>query len=128
MWKCEMCGRKNEDNVDPCKFCGAKKGAILSAETNKYPTEYITSYGTARMLCQFVSFIGCAAVGISVLIFIFSIIGSIKSNSSLVLIGILPSLAGIMGGLILVMVGQITRTTVDTADNTGQMLTIMKKK
>ncbi|MFZ2634424.1 MAG: hypothetical protein WA081_15800 [Desulfosalsimonadaceae bacterium] len=126
MWKCEMCGRKNEDNVDPCAFCGAKKGAILSIETNKNPTEYTTTYGTARMLCQIVSFVGWAAVTISGLIFFLSIIKS--ADNGFALIGILPSLAGIIGGLILVMVGQMTRATVDTADNTGQMLAVMKKK
>jgi type II secretory pathway predicted ATPase ExeA len=80
------------------------------------------------MIASLVSFLGWVIVAISVLILLFSLVGSLKENSGLALMGLFPSLAGIISGLLLVMSGQLTRALVDTADNTGQMLAIMKNK
>ena len=42
--------------------------------------------------------------------------------------GFLASLGVVFGGLLLVMGAQVTRATVDNADNTREILEIMKKK
>ncbi|MCG6536999.1 MAG: hypothetical protein L7F78_20410, partial [Syntrophales bacterium LBB04] len=61
-------------------------------------------------------------------ILLFSIVKSTGWPGSFALMGLFPSLAGVISGLLLVMSGQMTRAIVDTADNTGHMLAIMKKK
>ncbi len=91
-------------------------------------TDYTTTYGTARMIAQFVSFVGWVVVAISGIILFVSLAKSSGSNGNIALMGIFPSCGGIISGLLLVMAGQMTRATVDTADNTGHMLVIMKSK
>ncbi len=69
---------------------------------------------------------------ISVLVFV--ILGSIILESRhdvnwlLIIPGIALALGGFISGLLLVIAGQLTRATVDNADNTGQMLKLMKSK
>jgi general secretion pathway protein A len=92
------------------------------------PLDYTSTSGTSRMIASLVSFLGWVIVAISALILLLSLVGSLKENSGLALMGLFPSLAGIISGLLLVMSGQLTRALVDTADNTGQMLAIMKNK
>ncbi len=132
MWKCKKCGKENEDSFDSCWSCGVTKDGTESvkediAKSNS-PLDYTSTSGTSRMIASLVSFLGWVIVAISVLILLFSLVGSLKENSGLALMGLFPSLAGIISGLLLVMSGQLTRALVDTADNTGQMLAIMKNK
>jgi type II secretory pathway predicted ATPase ExeA len=132
MWKCKKCGKENEDSFDSCWSCGVTQDGTESvkediAKSNS-PLDYTSTSGTSRMIASLVSFLGWVIVAISVLILLFSLVGSLKENSGLALMGLFPSLAGIISGLLLVMSGQLTRALVDTADNTGQMLAIMKNK
>lgn len=90
-------------------------------------TGYTTTYGTARMIAQCISFIGWIIVIIGCLILIVSLIQSTKDHS-FALMGLIPAFAAIISGLLLVMIGQMTRAMIDTADNTGQMLVILKNK
>lgn len=39
----------------------------------------------------------------------------------------MPAIGAVAGGLVLVMSGQVTRATVDTADNTGRMLHLLQR-
>jgi hypothetical protein len=48
------------------------------------------------------------------------------SEGGLATLLFLPSLSGVIGGLLLIGVGQFSRAAVDTADYTGEMLAIMK--
>jgi lipopolysaccharide export LptBFGC system permease protein LptF len=98
---------------------------IANGETS---SGYTTTYGTARMLAQFVSFIGWVVFVISLLMMAFSLIKSLGPDRGFALIGIFPAFAGAVSGLLLVMAGQMTRAIVDTADNTGEMLAVMKNK
>jgi type II secretory pathway predicted ATPase ExeA len=132
MWKCKKCGKENEDSFDSCWSCGVTQDGTESvkediAKSNS-PLDYTSTSGTSRMIASLVSFLGWVIVAISVLILLFSLVGSLKENSGLALMGLFPSLAGIISGLLLVMSGQLTRALVDTAYNTGQMLAIMKNK
>ena len=140
MWKCKKCGEENEDSFDSCWSCGVSQDGTESAKVNDfkslkedvaksdYSTDYASTYGTARMIAQFVSFVGWVVVGISVLILLVSLVKSTESHGGFALMGLFPSLAGVISGLLLVMSGQLTRATVDTADNTGQMLAVMKRR
>jgi hypothetical protein len=86
---------------------------------------YDSTYKTARMVSQIISLIGWAVVGLT---FLFAFI-TLRGMGPYGFIGFLLMLAvGVLGGLILVAAGQIVRATVDTADNTGKMLAIMKSK
>jgi general secretion pathway protein A len=132
MWKCKKCGEENEDSFDSCCSCGVNQDGTESvkediAKSNS-PLDYTSTSGTSRMIASLVSFLGWVIVAISVLILLFSLVGSLKENSGLALKGLFPSIAGIISGLLLVMSGQLTRALVDMADNTGQMLAIMKNK
>ena len=132
MWKCKKCGKENEDSFDSCWSCGVTQDGTESVKediaNSNSPLDYTSTSGTSRMIASLVSFLGWVIVAISVLILLFSLVGSLKENSGLALMGLFPSLAGIISGLLLVMSGQLTRALVDTADNTGQMLAIMKNK
>ena len=132
MWKCKKCGKENEDSFDSCWSCGVTQDGTESVKediaNSNSPLDYTSTSGTSRMIASLVSFLGWVIVAISVLILLFSLVGSLKENSGLALMGLFPSLAGIISGLLLVMSGQLTRALVDTAYNTGQMLAIMKNK
>ncbi|MGH8583064.1 MAG: hypothetical protein ACREWG_09825 [Gammaproteobacteria bacterium] len=92
-------------------------------------SEYSSTYGTARKVAGFVSFIGWILVGIGIL-GLGSLVqeaGGIKQLFSDIgaIAGILSLLVSV-AGLLLVALGQVVRATVDNADNTGQMLAIIK--
>lgn len=140
MWKCPKCGEEIRDSFDSCWNCGTSQDGSppvdadvfnsLKEETAKsdnYHARYTTTYATARLIAQFVSFVGWAAVTISAMILVVSLAKS-KGSGSVALLGLLPSFSGLISGLLLVMFGQLTRATLDNADNTGQMLALMKKR
>jgi hypothetical protein len=139
MWQCEKCGI-NIDGADSCWKCGTSRGEtshvsdtgdFKSAKEGSVNSEsssgYTSTYGTTRFIAQFVSVFGWVVVCISAIILLVSLVESIGSYGSLALMGLFPAFAGIISGLLLVMAGQFTRATVDTADNTGQILAIMKR-
>lgn len=138
MWKCKKCGEESGDTFDSCWSCGTSLDGTQSVDIKEFKsikedvvkrdnfTDYTTKYSTARMISQFVSFVGWVVVSMSVIIFL--VYMAKGSRNSFAMIGLFPSLGGVISGLLLVMAGQMTRATVDTADNTGHMLDIMKKR
>jgi hypothetical protein len=140
MWKCKKCGEENEDSFDSCWSCAVSEDGSVAvnpkesryikedAAKGETPTGYTSTYGTARGIAQFVSFVGWIVVGISGLVLIVILAKSTESRGNFALMGLLPALGGVISGLLLVMAGQLTRATVDTADNTGQMLSVMKRR
>jgi hypothetical protein len=50
------------------------------------------------------------------------------NNLEIKLIAMLPGLGISMAGLLFIMIGQIARATVDSANNTKEILEIMKNK
>jgi len=138
MWTCKNCGA-NVDDVDTCWKCGLGKDGAVSTNTKSQSmkdevarsnniTDYTSTYDTSRMIAKFISSIGWIVVGISVLIVLVSLLKSTGEYGSFALMGLVPALAGFISGLILVMTGQLTRAMIDTADHTGQMLSLMKKR
>ena len=86
---------------------------------------YVSTYGTTRIIARFISFFGWVVVVLSVLLV--SSMGSKPSDVSSPIV-LLFALAGVTSGLLLVLAGQLTRAMVDTADNTGEILFLMKRR
>lgn len=139
MWKCKNCGEENEADFGPCRGCDLSQDDVAPANAKEFQpmkekaarsnntTDYTSTYGTSRMIATFVSFVGWVVVGISALIILVSLAKSTGPYGGFALIGLFPALGGVVSGLFLVMTGQLTRATLNTADNTGQMLSLMKR-
>jgi hypothetical protein len=139
MWICK-CGKKNVDSEDSCWNCGVERSAAevkgekgLQPASEKLPeqetdTEYVSAYGATRMAGRFVSFVGWVLVVVGALGLIIIIATGVLSRRIPDLMQLLFCLGGVMGGLLLVLAGQLTRAAVDTADNTGEMLFMMKRR
>lgn len=127
---CKGCGKGYEtsflrwQNTDLCKEC-FDKGVVVPAQPHTpsliQTVPYTSTYFTARAIATLISAIGWIAVAISALLLIVAI-----SGGGMTRLFLLPSLGGALSGLLLVGVGQLTRATVDTADNTGEMLAIIR--
>lgn len=140
MWKCQKCGEKSRDDFDSCWNCGTSQDESPPVDANVFKlqreeaakrddrADYMTTYATARLIAQLVSFVGWVVVIISAMILVVSLAKSRDSGGFDLMMGLLPSFSGLISGLLLVMFGQITRATLDTADNTGQILALMKKR
>jgi hypothetical protein len=107
-WRCDECGTKNDNQSKTCANCGA--GA------NEW---YTSKYKTSRITAKAVSYIGWFIVLLSV----YGLLHLGLTMMSLYLI-----LGGFFSGFLLVIAGQVTRATIDSADNTAQMLALMKSK
>ncbi len=91
--------------------------------------KYSSTYSTARSIAAIVSFFGWILVGIGILgvAFLLKEAGGLKQLASGVGgIGAIVSLLVSVAGLLLVASGQVVRGTVDNADNTGEILAIIK--
>ena len=140
MWKCVSCGSENEDSIFTCKCVlptnekptapkeqQTMKEVLQKAKSEVFgdsPIGYRSTYRTARTIAQIVSFIGWFTIASGIFVSYITY-DKIKGTTN---ITILSVAIGVFSGLILVMIGQMTRATVDTADNTGEMLDIMKNK
>jgi hypothetical protein len=93
------------------------------------PPKYSSTYSTARTIAAIVSFFGWILVGIGVLGVGFSlkdVVGLKQLVSGMGGIGAIVSLLASVAGLLLVASGQAVRGIVDNADNTGEILAIIK--
>lgn len=89
--------------------------------------DYESTYKTARGIATLVSFIGWFLVAIGVIIAIVALIGLSNSNN-LSSMAFIPAISLIVGGLLLVMGGQLNLACVDTADNTGRLVELIAKQ
>ena len=127
MWKCNNC---REDNFDMCWSCGAdKKGALNkdfdtsesvqeSTYNEKGVIEFKKSYETATLIAKLTSAIGWITIVAGIIV---TFTGSMIQGMQLI-----PILAGFIVGLPLILAGQVTLAIVDNANNTKEMLEIMK--
>ncbi|MGV8059070.1 MAG: hypothetical protein AB2L12_13765 [Smithellaceae bacterium] len=100
----------------------AKKDAANGITSAKYTSKY----KTARSIARFASAVGFifSVIGVfSLILFVISIIKKNEDMSSLT-----AAFVCLFAGLTLVMAGQMAQATLDTADNTGEMLFILKNK
>lgn len=87
-------------------------------------------YKTGRLLGRIISFLGWIVVAAAAIFLILFIIGLVQQgiySDHIMLLGMGGLTVGcVLMGIILVAVGQMLRATLDTADNTRQMLDIMQ--
>lgn len=98
---------------------GQTPSASVAAIATARP-EYNSDYGAARGLSGFISGVGWFVVVIGIL----TALAGIDEGSVL---AILPGLGLAVSGIIVVAAGQVTRATVDNADHTREILTLLKK-
>ncbi len=117
-WTCNKCGTENDAQSIKCAKCGlhVNDNAIVAASLSE---GYVSTYKTARTISQVVSFIGWAVV-------VLCIFGLFVMSLHNFAGGLLVFAGGILSGILLVIAGQFTRATIDTADNTGKILALIK--
>lgn len=89
---------------------------------------YESSYNAARGVASLISFVGWLfVVGGAILALVVIVTVSQSRYGSLSLPLFVPALSAAVSGLLLVMGGQVTRATVDTADNTARVLHLLQR-
>ena len=134
MWKCKKCDEEQQDNFEVCWRCGRTPDGSVPENFEAFQTmkkeadkvNYTSTCATSRTIAILVSFVGWIVVGIGILIFIASLTKESSNDGRFDLKGLLLFQEVVISGLVLVMTGQLTRATIDTADNTCQMLSIMR--
>jgi hypothetical protein len=130
--ECQSCGKKVHPNTKTCKYCGSNPDKpkdmpkIVKEEVTKDVSipNVSSVYKNTRMMAQAASFAG-------LLVFTFSITGFVMAfvekgmASSLKIFG---PLLGVVGGIIIIILSQLTRALVDVADHCSEMLTALKSK
>jgi len=89
---------------------------------------YVSTYGITRIISKIVSCIGWLAVAIGLVVSVIMLVKSMEQGRGLglaVLFGLIPALSATLGGLLIIIIGQITRAAVDSADHTGEILAII---
>lgn len=141
---CGMCGNKvekklpggvgNEESIHPAGDAQSREGtgrdsrSVTGASVQTH-TVYISTYKTGRQVAAVISFVGWLVVASGVIAFF--AVSQFVSESFGIMSGkqLIPIAIGVLisiGGLGFVALGQILRATFDTADFTGEMLTLMK--
>lgn len=107
-WQCSACGTENDTASKTCTNCGAL--------VHEGP---VSKYKGSRRIAKAVSISGWFIVVLSV----YGLLHLGLTMMSLYLI-----LGGFFSGFLLVVAGQFARAIIDNADNTGQILALMKSK
>ena len=143
MWKCKNCKEDNENSFDICWSCGAdKKGSLNkdfdtneAVQNSSYTEEYDNKFQdydvawTFANLCSVVGWIALIAGILFAFIGISQINNVVYGNSFLVkLTAMLPGLGIATSGLVMIVIGQISRATIDAATNSKEILEIMEAK
>ena len=106
-------------------------------EGNKPQTANIRlrgGYGLARLVGTLLTVVGVilflGAVGVFILIMVKFPAGELPlmTRIPLMVLAATPSLGGVFGGLVLLGVGALIKTTVDTAEYSAQLLQLTKKR
>ena len=105
---------------------GVESREVKKLVSNQVATvKYESSFRTSRKVAEGVSSFGWIIVAISILIMMISIVSALSEDRSFDLLAIFPAFGGVVTGILLVMNGQLTRASIDTADNTGKSLIIL---
>lgn len=107
-WQCSECGTENDHASKTCTNCGAGGNE-----------RHMSRYKTSRITAKAVHIVGWVIVALSV----YGLLHLGLTMMSLYLI-----LGGFFSGFLLVIAGQVARATIDSADNTSQILALMKSK
>jgi len=86
-----------------------------------------SDYGTARIVAKVVSLLGWVVVVAGIVGIAYGVRkGLLYGGRDAVLIAVTPGMATVMMGIVMVVMGQITRATVNTADDTRQILHLFR--
>lgn len=89
------------------------------------PETYTSTYETSRTIAKIVSAVGWVVVGVGALLLLITIPELAKSRYGVNWLKLIPSIGIALAGFLVVAAGQVTRATVDTADNTGRILSVL---
>jgi len=87
---------------------------------------YQSQYGAARTVSMFISFLGWAVFSGGIIAALVGIGSGSRYGGGVSLLALLPGLGMAVAGLFLVAAGQVTRATVDSADQTREILNFIR--
>lgn len=150
--QCPGCGMINVQGAYQCGSCGTNleeiKAALYNDSQFNKPVESLlsigsaskqldqpmgsyyetsrTRYGTARLVANGIEFIGWLVViaGVIAIVMLLSNMGSRYFSLG----GILPGVGTLISGLFMIMGAQVTKATVDNADNTRELVSLMHRQ
>ena len=125
--------RKQKEEMAKAKMAAQEQLQIKQVKEraqlgDERPSNYKSSYKTTRIVAQIVANIGFITTVISCIVLLVTIISASQSRYGFQWIGLLPAFGGIISGLFLAMSGQLTRAIVDSSDNTGEILALLKRE
>lgn len=89
---------------------------------------YSSKYSTAIGVSKFISFLGWLTFVGGIIVLLIDISQSSKYGGEVVIATLFPSIGICICGLFLVAAGQVTRATVDNADHTREILTLLRNQ
>lgn len=98
----------------------------LTGEEGWHPptkAESETDYGATVGIAKFVSFVGWVVVFLAIVIFLMVLAAGGRAG----LLAFAPVVGSVVGGLLLVMAGQVTRATVENTQNTRRLVQILEE-
>ena len=111
--------------VDPAELSGTN-----ATPKNQKSIFYRSEYETARKVSMFISFLGWVVFAGGVIAAFAGMASGLQSRYSggVSILAVLPGLGIAVSGLFLVAAGQATRATVDNADHTREILSLLREK
>lgn len=129
--RCESCGtdtRINYGNADrllceKCQDSSAATGRSISSATTLNQNDYQrrSDYNTARFVSNCISYVGWAFVLIGLIVTLLFFANADVDQ-------IASAIGAIVSGLLLVAAGHVSKATLDNADNTREILALMRAK
>ena len=111
--------------VNSSEFFGER-----SSSKRKSGIVYRSEYETARKISMLISFLGWLVFASGVIAALAGMGGGLRSDygGGISIIAFLPGLGIAVSGLFLVAAGQVTKATVDNADHTREILSLIREK
>lgn len=89
--------------------------------------QYKSEYETSRKVSMIISGFGWLVFAIGIIAALAGLASGLQSRYGIGLMGVLPGIALLVSGLMMVVAGQVTRATVDNADHTREILALLKQ-
>ena len=142
--KCELCGANSRinygnSNAVLCESCSKKGEGVELTKQDKNPinesqtnvSSVTSNYEVAQKIATIMSFIGWTIVVIGVMVALVGSAGMSQNpyaRGGSAIIGLLPGIGMSISGFFLVAGAQVTRAMVDNADNTREILNLMREQ